>query len=233
MPISCPQPSFWLDVVKAFIGVFFGAGLAFASNIYFQHHERRRVNLGAGNLALSILMRQLSDFYNNRKAMLGDRERLKDVSIPYIPPWLYFRPIPCQFNDALRFDFNSLAFIFETGDREVLNALATAEMRYIDLGAYLEKHNETAELIQEKMAVLGINIANFVVETVEHDLGPVLVGRENSFANALVLRFEKDEHDYLDAINALHDALAERFGEKRVVAVQIQPGFDLKKRLSG
>jgi len=217
-----PNLSFWLDVAKAFLGAFFGAGLAFLSNNWFQSRQRRRDNIAAGNLAIAVLARQMDDLLNISKGFLEDREEKLGTRGDKAPPWLWFRPITFPFTQDLHFDYSSLAFLFETGNADVVNELWATERAYVDLVGLVQKHNEIAEAMQKKMQELGIEHRdNVEIAEVEKKLGPQVIQMANTLAQGLVLRFSQGPKKFVNAIAVLRGALVKLYGEKAVSKVKV------------
>src|SRR4051812_11265051 len=55
------------DIAKTLVGVFIGAGLAFATNEMVQRRSRARDDKAAGNVALATIGRAYSDFLRVRQ----------------------------------------------------------------------------------------------------------------------------------------------------------------------
>lgn len=218
-PVFWTSSVFWLDVAKAFFGAAFGAGFAFVVNILFQRRQRRRENLAAGNLALEVLRRQVSDFFNIRKAFLDDQAKRLHAA-PNAPLWAQFKPMFRSFSEGFRFDYQALTFLFESGGTDAIGALGMAESRYTDLASIVETFNRTAENLQQRLVELGVQPgADFDVADVEYRLGPALVGKMNGLTKALLDRFEKDEKDYVAAASSLRAALLRSYKPNQVRAI--------------
>jgi hypothetical protein len=219
-------PSFWLDVSKTLIGAFAGAALAFAANIYVQHRQRRRDNLVAGNMAVSVLSRQVNSFFNIRKAFESQREIMLQ-QVPQAPLWVQFKPIVYTFNEELRFNFAALALLFESNEPRAVSALITAETRYFDLIRVVEELNTTAAKIQDKHVQAGITVnAQIALSNIESTLGPAILTKQAALANGLIRRFAEDEKDYLAAATSLREVLLKRHKRKgQVFRMEIPSEF--------
>ena len=217
-----PDP-WWFDVGKALVGTFVGAVLAFASNYYFQYRQRRRENLAAGHVATLVVAQQASDYISVRAAFLAERQqRVKDPAAS--PAWLYFKPMRYAFSDSLRFDFRALAFLAETKHFTVLQKLMLAETHYRSLSRLVAKFNDEATQLQKSLLALGVRDGvPFILEEVERRLPVDLRATNVSLAQALVLRFEKDESDYRDALDSLHAALVAEFGPTGILKAEPRP----------
>lgn len=220
----------WLDIAKPALGAFIGAGLAFLSNTWFQLRQLRRERITAGNFALLILKRQLDDFYNVRRGYLRQREEVHGPS-PSAPPWMHFLPMSYPFAEGVKFDFQSLAFLVETGNADVINLLAIAEGRHADLNDLASRHAALMLRIQERMESFEVPPSGEIdVEKAEAHLGRALVANGNDYTNGLLYRFREDERDYRAAIEILRNALVRKFGEKPIV--RVEPVKDFEKGLA-
>ena len=221
-----PEPVLWLEIGKAIIGPFIGAGLAFAANAWNERRKRRRDNLAAANLALAILQRQADAFFNVRKGFLADRSARLAALGQNVPKWLHFKPMMYTFSRDLQFDFQPLTFLFEQRDTDVVAKLSVAEGRYFDLAAVVTELNSTTEDLQQKLVELGIGLqTQFDANIVATQLGPAIVGKVTSFADALVKRFDEDEKDYRDAAVSLRQALLRKYKPQEVLSIVPKPEY--------
>jgi hypothetical protein len=226
------QCDFWLDVAKALIGTFVGAGLAFGANLYVQYLQRRAANLAAGIVATAILSQQLGDFRTVQKAVseeLAGRDRLA--------LWIRIRPLTMVFDEALRFDFEKLGFLARLG-APLLAELALAQRRYLSLAYVVEEHRATAKEIQRRLAGVGIT-APITADTgpIRDTVGQDLVRRQEDFAKLIMEHCEKDERMYLDLASRLHNKLRKIFGYRfwfrKVSIIQIEAKNPLENEQQG
>jgi hypothetical protein len=202
------------------IGSFTGAGLAFASNIFFQQKDRNRRNKASGNLALSIIARQYNDFLILRKGFQAERDRVAKGS-QNAPPWLQARPMHFYFNEGLKFNYESLTFLFENKTGELFSLLALVEQRYYDLATLEQSFTEAAVLLQEKLAAAGVREGQaFSLGPIEEAVGHDLLGKILSFLEALEKRFKEDEDDYQKAFTQLRNVMIDEFGENGIVMLE-------------
>lgn len=202
------------ELIKSIGGPFIGAGLAFATNWWFQNRKRCNDNTTAGNLALFTLTRQASDTYNVRRALRREFAR-KLAQQPEAPDWVLASPMPFTFDEGAVFDFPDLAFLADdsTG-RTALRLLLMAQQRHSDLRARLgELHVSAIELQKASVPIWRDNI-NATYADMERDFGPELVARVRAQLRAVVVRTECDPETYESAFSALDAALTERFGKK-------------------
>jgi hypothetical protein len=202
--------NFGLDIAKPLIGSFAGAGLAFLSNNWFQKKERHRRNKAAGYLALSVLERQYNDFLLVRKGFNEEKKRISE-QIPNAPKWL-IRPVHYYFSDSLKFNYDSLTFLFDLEASDLFSKLSITEHHYYDLTKLTNSFNNAAEKCQEKMAVANIQEEQSVVlKSMESVIGNDLLGKTVSFLEGIDRRFDEDEKHYQDCIEKLKNLLASYF----------------------
>lgn len=209
-----------LDIAKPLIGSFAGAGLAFLSNNWFQNKERQRRNKAAGYLALSVLTRQYNDFLLLRKGFYEEKQRVLK-QLPAAPKWLQARPIHYYFSDGLKFNYESLTFLFESETGDLFSKLALVEQYHHDLAALTKSFNSYAEKLQEKMAAANIQDGQeFSLKLAESAIGHDLLGKTVTLLEGIDQHFQQDEHDYQDVIKNLQDIMLIRFKSKTAVEVR-------------
>lgn len=228
--LNAVPPNFWLDVMKTFIGAFLGAGLAFASSLIIQWRMRRRENIKAGNLALSLLVTQLNDFSAVKKSFLQMRdEALKKNA--NTPVWLQLRPSLYLFTESHSFDVANLSFLFDKHGATTVQKLLVAEHRYRSLVALVKEHRAVRELIQDRSAELGLRAGDkLVMSELEDKIGPHLIGRAVSASEALLRCFSEDSEAYLDAWSGLRTELVRRYGKK---FIDMKPAGKIVESTSG
>ena len=132
------MPGYWYsDVAKTLLGTFVGAGLAFASNWWFQRRARIRDELASGRRDLFTIRAQLDEFVNCRYAIRQEMSRMH-VEIGDAPDWVYAKPLSFSFSSSNLFDFKSLAFLLSTATgRAAFERLQFTERTYLDITARL------------------------------------------------------------------------------------------------
>lgn len=209
-----PEPELhWLDITKTIIGSFAGATFAFMFAFWMHNRQRRRENKAAGNLAMATLARQLNDFIIYKRGIRESHQEMLKAH-PKAPPWLQLKPIHYTFSGPLKFDIESLAFLFEKGNPAFLADIMIAEARYHDLLSSSEKLNLTLDEAQNKLAAGGL-AANGVrrLNELEEILGPALVAKANAFVEGMLRTVAEDQDIYVKATKALRAKLIEYFGE--------------------
>ncbi len=214
MPCPCPvEPSIWLDIAKAFIGAFFGAGFAFGTTVFVQWRQRRRDEAKAGNLAIAVLREMLNAYLSVRKAMLAARALVQKVS-PGAPLWLHFKPTTHPYPEKLSFDLSALSFLFDKHGVEAVQKLSLAETNYRSLGMLIAVHRESKEAIQARLGALGVPAGSMLPPDIESKLGFDLVEKSNDLTAILLKHFELDQPIYEDAYQFLKSELTRRYGDK-------------------
>src|SRR5438270_6059908 len=82
--------AFFADILKTLIGSLVGAGLAFRYALRRDEAARLRDQRAAGNLALAILARQLSDFTVTKAGIVQHRASVLEVQ-PMSPLWMQLK----------------------------------------------------------------------------------------------------------------------------------------------
>jgi hypothetical protein len=212
--------TFWSDVAKSLLGSFVGAGLAFWYALRRDAIVRRRDQKAAGNFAMAIIGRQLSDFLVVKKGIDEHRREVQAVQ-PNTPLWMGLKPIQIEFSQGLTFDLRSLDFLFESGGTGILEKLINAELSHRDLVSLVEVHRSTAERAQEKLAAanIGLDVA-LPIGQFEQILGIALVAKLRDFTAAIFDRIDKGDAVYFNAGESLHNGLVAVFGKKGVIRVR-------------
>lgn len=211
--------TFWSDVAKALIGSFVGAGLAFAFALRRDRMVRIRDQKGAGNLAMAIIARQLSDFLNLR-FVLEEYRRTILSNQPNLPLWMQMKPTTFLFSDSLRFNIGSLTFLFEHKETNILERLMNAEILYHDLAMLIQVYSAAAEQAQLKLSESMVLTAGAPIGNVEKVVGDALVNKLNSLVTAIFHHLASGEKTFLDAANDLHADLVKQFGLNGVISVK-------------
>jgi hypothetical protein len=213
----CSQPlvtsSLWLDVAKTFIGALLGAWLAFASSLHIQAKLRRDEHVKAGNVALSLLVGQMSDFLGVKKAFLKQRDEALKQSKD-CPLWLQFRPTSHIFIEA-ELDVSSVAFLFSKKGTDAMQKLLYVQRLHRTLRSLVAEHREIRVLIQERTANLGIKPFDPIpMKDLEEKIGPYLLARAESAAKVLLKMFDEDEPEYEAAFRMVREQLIRTLGKR-------------------
>ncbi|HEV8552510.1 MAG TPA: hypothetical protein VGR65_03860 [Casimicrobiaceae bacterium] len=221
------QCDFWLDVAKALIGTFVGAGLAFGANLYVQYLQRRAADLVSGNVAMAILSQQLGDFRTVRRAVLEEQ-----TDRASLPEWGRFRILPALFDRELKFDLEKLGFLVRKG-APLLGELALAQRLYLDLANVIGLHNSNAKEMQRKLSAAAAAAFRPLSDREALDAaGRDLVSQETGVVEVLLEHMENDEARYLDIARQFHDKLRDIFGYtfwfRKVSIIQIKANDPLE-----
>jgi hypothetical protein len=102
----------------------------------------------------------------------------------------------------------------------VINKLSLAELRYYDLKGVCESLNYSLGEIKNILAAQGVGHGDSVTDAqaaqIEYALGPALTEKAATEVKAVLERFKKDEIAYLNAAQALRQALVKRYPPKQV-----------------
>ena len=204
-------------LVASLSGAFAGALAAYYLARWQRLRDEERQQVAAGNVALSILLRQLNDFAT---VQAGVRQRIAERQEKYsVNRQLWFDlvpPIHYSFVGTLKFDLGSLAFLFEKGDVTVFNKLFHAEQLYADLVHVFREQKEAGRLALQALEAAGFGIdAAIAPEDLWRAFPPTVIGKLTNTRNALVERIGSDEQDYKEAWNALRAELIRLFPNKK------------------
>src|SRR6267143_3555144 len=123
-----------LEILKAAIGPFIGAGLAFLSTRVHDARRQQQEDVAAGNVALSMLNSMLNEYLLWRLGAYAELANPNRASNS--PLWAHMRPSFQSFGDY-SIDLKSLSFLFEDPQTiEALNAVRLAELTYRDMRAF-------------------------------------------------------------------------------------------------
>ncbi|WP_194713884.1 hypothetical protein [Noviherbaspirillum soli] len=210
--------NFWPDLTKTLVGSFVGASLAFSSNLWFHHKDRKRKHKAAGNLALATAIRQWNDFLVIRKGFMQTKQAITEQNAS-VPIYLQAKPTHYYFSENLKFDYASLAFLFEHGRAELFTTLALAEQRYYDLASVIKLYTAAAETMQSRLASTDFSSdKEYNLSDVEFAIGPDLLCKLQDTVSGLFQRFDEDESSYTSAITDLRSAMVQVFGDKGIVS---------------
>lgn len=205
--------TFWLEVIKTAIGAFLGAGLAFASTLSIQLWIRFSDHVKAGNVGLSILVRQLNDFLSVKTAMLRQRATMLKVR-PDCPLWLQLLPSAYDFTES-RINPSDLGFLFDQHGTPTMQKVLRVQQLHTKLAALVAHHRDVRLETQKRAQEEKIKPYDTMsIEAVEEKIGPYLVAICASGTESLLAQFEADEPEYEAAFNMLRSELRRRFGKR-------------------
>ena len=189
------------EVLKAAIGPFLGAGLAFLSTRIHDAHRRHQENTAAGNLALTTLNSMLNEHYLWRAGIYG--ELANPDRSPNTPIWAMLRPAVQTFGEH-EVDLKSLAFLFEDPDAiDALNAVRMAQLRFRDMVAMDKFKNDAAVAVLE---ILSKDEFPSFADAAKA-IGPHKIETMITAIRSVVKRARDEEHDYTEAYDKLRAAL--------------------------
>ena len=225
--VSIPA-TFWSDIAKTLIGTLVGAGLAFKYALRRDSLSRIHEQRAAGNFAMAILARQLSDFAVTKVGIEQHRSWVLKEQ-PQTPLWMQLKPIQIVYAGSLSFDLKSLVFLFKRGRGHILERLITAELAYVDFTKLVEVHRVTSEEVQRNLSDANIDF-NALLPTnhLESVVGTALIVKLRDVTAALFERMEKGDAVYVDAARSLHQILVEEFGKDEVIKIERKRQEELK-----
>lgn len=203
-----------LDLLKTLVATFIGAGLAFFTNAYFQRRQRERQQRIAGNVALAILSRQYGDFVIAKAAVEAELGRASSFDPP-IPIWRAIQPTLFEMNFDLKFDFESLAFLVEDGNENLIEGLMDVETKYHELRRLLASHTKLASQIPHKFSNHGwTNDVPPSERAAEFAAGAALISELESLVKAIANRVATQEQTYISAGSQLEAFMKRKFRNK-------------------
>jgi len=212
--------TFSLDVVKALIGTFAGAGLAYFVNLRLQRRQKRLDQLLAGNVALATLKLMINTFLTYKKAVEAHRSEFLKAH-PNGPLWLHIRPIQFDFDDSLRLDIRSLSFLIEHKNVDPVNEVLLANSVFMALAGLHQEQVKTMMALQDKIPETPAGKVNPFTESLfgvlGEQLGRSLTMRVESLNAGILTHLDKDEAVLWDALRKLRVALVTKCGEKEVI----------------
>lgn len=216
MGAAASQPmgsTFWLEIAKTAIGAFLGAGLAFASTLCVQWWIQYEQRVAAGNVALGVLVQQMNDYLSIKKSMLRQRARALKAR-PDAPLWLHFLPSQYVFTED-RTEPASLAFLYDRHGATAAQKTLWVQHLHKTLAALVIEHRDVRVSIQQRQAELGVKPFDAMpMSELEAKIGPYLLARATSAAEALLHQFANDEKEYESAFKLLRAELRRRFGKR-------------------
>lgn len=207
---------FWTAV----IGTLTGAVLAFQFGLWRDKITRRNEQKVAGNVAMTILARQLTEFVRLKEHIQSHRANvLKEF--PAAPLWFQILPLQHHFPQSLTYDLKSLGFLFDRkGGARVAEQLIDAETHFYNLAHFLNAHTLVAENVQRKLSEsrLDPHVVRPIAE-VESTVGYAPIAQMDSLVKAIIEHLDGDEQHYVDAARNLHLSLVEFFGKKGILSI--------------
>jgi hypothetical protein len=196
------------DVMKALVGSFAGAGLAFLANRRFQKQAQTREDKAAFHLALAILRAKFEGFLNYRYALhnsvvdLNDKYQRLAPNDP-APIWALARPFRFTFSPIESFDLKSLIFLFDKNEgRDAFTQLQLVERTFLELaGAHIDLHESAQEVQTELSKHANDGDASWLVYGLH--LGPALSAKAGDNLISALLRTDRDEDRYIECMRLL------------------------------
>ncbi len=206
-----PNAEKWLEFARTFLATLTGAGVAFLANLYLQDRARRLQQIASGSHAMTILIRQYNG-YKNLQISVTEEIKIRDQFAPGVPLWFTFRPVLHQLSNDLAFDFESLMFLFEDGNLDLLQELIVVEALYRDLLGQVEQLNEDSSAKQERFEKAAVGErGNLTPEQANEIVGPRLRFRLEGVIDSIQRKCKDDGAKYLQASSDIHRALVLRF----------------------
>lgn len=196
---------FWLDVIKALIGTLIGALLAFGANFWFQHFQRRRDQLAAGNVATLTLLHQLGDVRTVKRMIAAEMEERKDL-----PLWARIRPMAATVDATSKYDYASIIYLTDI-EPTLFADLAVGWLRHQNLAYLMDQHREAAREIQRRAEESKIQLMDD--PALKAAIGKELTARQEGFVEAILELCQRSEPEYLTTAERLYCALRRKFGE--------------------
>ncbi len=213
---------FFLDVLKALIGSFVGAGLAFFANWLLRQNQREVDSVAAGNLAIVTLGRMINAFLIYRQLVLQGREKtIKEF--PNLPEWMQMRQIIHEFDETLSIDFESLTFLFRTQTIASMNHLIVAQGKYRKLVSLHNAHSKGMFELGGKISELNGDDQqqDIDIDLVVKRVPAYLQGCIESTNIGLLQALENDEKPMMEALRELERSLESILGRSRIIRISI------------
>jgi hypothetical protein len=213
-----------LEISKAAIGPFIGAGLAFFSNWLVRQSQKENENAAAGNLAIVTLGLMINSYAVYRNKVKSGFDRM-DTERPNDPLWTKMLPIHYEFDDELKFDLKALSFLFDVKTVEVMNDLLCAQLNFHNLVRLQISHFEAMTGLQAAVAKLHLEDARKVesIEIIRANLPAHLLARVEALNLAILEAFETQESELNVAYIELQKALCSVFGTHRIRKFVLNP----------
>lgn len=194
------------EILRALIGTFTGAALAFFSHRWHQQKKKIHEDRAALFLTFFILRAQFDDFLQFRSILFRTIVGMHNEYVrgPLPPLWAYIKPFRYTFNPANVFAPESLVFLLEEKEgRSAFIQLQFVERTYLELiNAHADMH-ECAQDVQKKLSE-GPHEAPWDVQ--ERHLGPALAAKARDVLFSALLRADKDEGRFTEALMKLNTA---------------------------
>lgn len=172
--IGCFISSRWNEIWPVFLGAFFGAWAAFQFQKSWEKSKQLAYDLRSGKRAQFALMSQFQALILLRKQHLND---LKDDPERHIK----LHPITSKL-DVQKVDINSLLFILDTNDPNLLNEVMVSQHSYEIYAELIEYRNTFHSNFQQRLSQIGDSaldegtnkiledLTNNLYEIVEHSI---------------------------------------------------------------
>ncbi len=205
-------------IVSAFptlIAAFLGAWYAFHLHDKKQDNKTKKEHIAAGNRALFVLIRQ----YN---ALLGIKGKIIDPVKDMAPRSLNMRPtLPLKY-EHLVIDADSLTFLLETKDRNILMELLIEEERF---KAAIQSLNERSKLhiesIQPILAAAGVREKqSYPVDDIKSKLGEQLFLHIERATDEALSHTTNTVESLKNIISKFHSVLKKQYPESSFLQVE-------------
>jgi uncharacterized protein (DUF1778 family) len=170
--------------VSALAGTFLGAYLAFFFERRHSDKKERAMNISAAKRAQFVIQAQLNAVKNIKNQVL---DSLRDDPQRHLTlkPFSVLAKFPTL-------DLNSLMFMLESDDAQLLNELMISEHKYSTLIGALDQRNARHEKMQQKMAeVRPQNALNNATLTILKDMTDSIYGLCDDALSSLEESFQK------------------------------------------
>ena len=209
-----------LDLLKAAIGTFLGAGLAFWSAMRQQRQKEAREQIAAGNMALFKLHVLHGHTRNVRKNLRGYMAA-GPKSHPGEPLWFLLKPTFVTFDESA-IDFESLVFLLDSeGGRSAIKHLKNAELSFRHLAYVHGRFGEAARELQTSLEPFMEGKNSETWARMEAHVGSLLIGRHMDASLGLIKFAEENPATNRLAFDSLTNELSRRF-EKRVWSLEFE-----------
>lgn len=213
----------WFEFLRAAFGAFVGAGAAFGFNFWLQMRAERRKEMAAGNNALATVGHLYIVFRKVRRMLEEEVQRHKHEA-PEMPLWLIFRP-PLHFlREDRHFDFEGLAFLFESKNAAAHEELFHLEEAHRDLMGHVRQLREFLLKKQDKAEAAGLmNKPTAKIGELKEAVGARLVIEIEGELETLTEHVKTTGVEYLRVAAVLRQALVEHFGPDGIIRIQEPP----------
>lgn len=222
---------FAADVFKALLGTLIGGTLAFWFALRKDHLIRRQEQRAAGNAAITIVARMVSDFMQVRFA-IADHRKTVLAAQPGTPLWMQVLPMPFRYAENLHFDIEALTFIFDYKQGpDVFNKLMNVEIKYHSFFHLIAEHRTFAEEAQDLLAQRHPDpMQPHPTSQLADTLGVARVKRLESLIKGIFSYVDDPNNVYDEAADELPQLLKNIF-KKGVVKLQKPTEEQLRQRI--